>query len=89
MSTPNEHQCRPGCGACCIAPSISTPLPGHPEGKAAGVRCIHLNAELLCNLFGRKERPAACAAFHFDHQVCGTRREEALQRIQWLEIATH
>ncbi|MDP3170542.1 MAG: YkgJ family cysteine cluster protein, partial [Polaromonas sp.] len=22
--------CRPGCGACCIAPSISSPIPGMP-----------------------------------------------------------
>ncbi|MCR3872443.1 YkgJ family cysteine cluster protein, partial [Pseudomonas aeruginosa] len=26
-------QCRAGCGACCIAPSISSPLPGMPAGK--------------------------------------------------------
>lgn len=33
----NTFECRPGCGACCIAPSISSPIPGMPEGKAAGV----------------------------------------------------
>jgi hypothetical protein len=32
--------CRPGCAACCIAPSISSPIPGMPHGKPAGVRCI-------------------------------------------------
>ncbi|SFC05462.1 hypothetical protein SAMN05660443_1345 [Marinospirillum celere] len=88
MSTCDEHQCRPGCGACCIAPSISTPTPGHPQGKAAGLRCAHLNEDLLCSLFGQPERPAACAAFHFDTSVCGTERQEALQRIHWLEEAT-
>jgi Fe-S-cluster containining protein len=30
--------CRLGCGACCIAPSISSPIPGMPQGKPAGVR---------------------------------------------------
>jgi Fe-S-cluster containining protein len=25
--------CRPGCGACCIAPSIASPIPGMPQGK--------------------------------------------------------
>lgn len=25
--------CRPGCGACCIAPSITSPIPGMPHGK--------------------------------------------------------
>ncbi|MCC6439509.1 MAG: YkgJ family cysteine cluster protein, partial [Rhodanobacteraceae bacterium] len=24
--------CRSGCGACCIAPSISSPIPGMPNG---------------------------------------------------------
>ncbi|MCF5019628.1 YkgJ family cysteine cluster protein, partial [Pseudomonas lactis] len=28
-------KCREGCGACCIAPSISSPLPGMPQGKPA------------------------------------------------------
>ncbi|NBX68342.1 MAG: YkgJ family cysteine cluster protein, partial [Proteobacteria bacterium] len=36
-------ECRIGCGACCIAPSISSPLPGMPHGKPAGVRCVNLN----------------------------------------------
>ncbi|MEI0618555.1 YkgJ family cysteine cluster protein, partial [Pseudomonas aeruginosa] len=51
-------QCRAGCGACCIAPSISSPLPGMPAGKPAGVRCLHLDENHLCGLFGRPERPA-------------------------------
>ena len=38
--------CRSGCGACCIAPSITSPLPGMPQGKPAGVPCINLDAEL-------------------------------------------
>ena len=29
--------CRPHCGACCIALSISSPIPGMPAGKPAGV----------------------------------------------------
>ena len=29
--------CRDGCGACCIAPSISSPIPDMPAGKPAGV----------------------------------------------------
>ncbi|WP_114417791.1 YkgJ family cysteine cluster protein [Marinospirillum perlucidum] len=88
MSQSNEHQCRAGCGACCIAPSISTATPGHPQGKKAGLRCVHLNQELLCDLFGQAARPRACADFHFDTSVCGQQREEALDNIQWLEEAT-
>ena len=35
-------ECRVGCGARCIAPSIATPFFGMPEGKPAGVRCVHV-----------------------------------------------
>src|SRR5215468_1330965 len=53
--------CRPGCGACCIAPSISAVLPALPHGKPAGVRCPHLTADIRCALFGSPDRPAVCA----------------------------
>ena len=35
---------RANCGACCIAPSLSSPLPGMPKGKPAGVRWVQLTA---------------------------------------------
>ena len=41
-----EFSCRSGCAACCIAPSISSPIPGMPHGKPAGVRCVQLTADL-------------------------------------------
>ncbi|MBY6030380.1 YkgJ family cysteine cluster protein [Halomonas sp. DP8Y7-1] len=80
--------CRPGCGACCIAPSISSPIPGMPEGKPAGVRCVQLDSDHLCKLFGSPERPAVCARFDFDADLCGTHRDEALERITALEQMT-
>lgn len=80
--------CRPGCGACCIAPSISSPLPGMPKGKPAGERCAHLSAENLCQLFGDPRRPAVCSDFDADPEVCGDNREEAIRLIGWLEQAT-
>ncbi|TVS16520.1 MAG: YkgJ family cysteine cluster protein [Gammaproteobacteria bacterium] len=80
--------CRPGCAACCIAPSIRDPLPGMPAGKPAGMRCIHLDAELRCGLWGQPERPRVCGAFQADPDVCGSDRDDALQRIAALEIAT-
>lgn len=80
--------CRPGCGACCIAPSISSPIPGMPHGKPAGERCIQLDDDNLCRLFGDPRRPDVCARFHFDADVCGTRREEALERLELLEAST-
>ena len=45
--------CRVGCGACCIALSISSPIPGMPNGKPAGVRCVQLTPDNRCLLFGQ------------------------------------
>ncbi|WP_299494189.1 YkgJ family cysteine cluster protein [uncultured Shewanella sp.] len=80
--------CRLGCGACCIAPSISTVIPGMPEGKPAGVRCIQLNEDNLCKLFGLPERPDVCHMFAATKDVCGTNKEEAIWLINELEAAT-
>jgi Fe-S-cluster containining protein len=80
--------CRAGCGACCIAPSISSPIPGMPAGKAAGERCLHLSAENLCLLFGDPRRPAVCGSFGADPEVCGDSREEAIRLLGWWEQAT-
>ena len=80
--------CRPGCGACCIAPSISSPIPGMPNGKPAGVRCVQLDESYLCRLFDDPRRPSVCAKFHFDRELCGTNRSQALERITWLESGT-
>lgn len=30
---PSSLPCRPDCGACCTAPSITSPIPGMPDGK--------------------------------------------------------
>lgn len=81
-------ECRVGCGACCIAPSIHTPMPNMPQGKKAGERCLNLTAENLCQLFGLPERPAFCHEFQADISVCGDAQEEAIQLIGWLEGAT-
>ncbi|WP_227368197.1 YkgJ family cysteine cluster protein [Halomonas sp. M20] len=80
--------CRPGCGACCIAPSISSPIPGMPEGKPAGVRCQQLDGRNLCRLFGDPRRPLVCLRFDFDIELCGDHRDVALYRIAALEVAT-
>ncbi|MFY8177903.1 MAG: YkgJ family cysteine cluster protein, partial [Limnohabitans sp.] len=45
--------CRSGCGACCIAPSITSPLPGMPQGKPAGVPCVQLLPDMRCAVFGQ------------------------------------
>ena len=81
-------KCREGCGACCIAPSISSPLPGMPHGKPAGERCLHLSVEQLCQLFGQPERPAVCSDFKADIDVCGNDQADAINLIGWWEQMT-
>lgn len=78
--------CRPGCGACCIAPSINHPLPGMPDGKPAGVMCANLDpVSYLCRLWGTEQYPDTCRRFRAEPAVCGTSREEALVLIECLE----
>ncbi|MCG6117630.1 MAG: YkgJ family cysteine cluster protein [Aquimonas sp.] len=81
-------QCRPGCGACCIAPSISSPIPGMPQGKPAGVRCVQLDAGNRCRIFGQPERPAVCVALKPEPLMCGADSGEALAWLTELERAT-
>ena len=81
-------ECRSGCGACCIAPSINTPFYGMPEGKPAGVRCVHLLADYRCALFGLPERPTACGRFQAEPDYCGSDRFEALRILSDLEEAS-
>ncbi|WP_339488386.1 YkgJ family cysteine cluster protein [Pseudomonas sp. EL_65y_Pfl2_R95] len=81
-------KCRAGCGACCISPSISSPIPGMPDGKPAGVRCIQLDETNYCMIFGQPERPLVCSAFSADIDVCGDTREDAIRLIAWLEGST-
>ena len=80
--------CRVVCGACCIAPSITTPIPGMPHGKPAGVRCVQLMDDYRCALFGKPERPAVCVSLRPAAQMCGASREDALVYLTDLERAT-
>lgn len=81
--------CRLGCGACCIAPSITSPIPGMPKGKAAGQRCIQLDNNNLCLLFGLPERPKVCADFGAEKWVCGDSDAQAMLILSDLEKSTH
>lgn len=80
--------CRPGCAACCIAPSISSPIPGMPDGKPAGVRCIQLDAADRCRLFGDPRRPRVCGSLPPSPEMCGDDREHAIGWLARLERLT-
>lgn len=81
-------ECRVGCGACCIVPSISSFIPGMPEGKPAFVRCVQLDGGNRCLLFGRAERPAVCVSLGPNREMCGERDDEAFVRLEMLERQT-
>jgi Fe-S-cluster containining protein len=80
--------CRPRCAACCIAPSISSPIPGHPNGKPAGMRCAQLDDTERCRIFGQPERPAVCGSLQPSEIMCGDSREQAMRWLGWMEEAT-
>jgi uncharacterized protein len=80
--------CRPGCAACCVAPSISSPIPGQPRGKPAGARCAQLTADNRCQLFGRAARPAVCVSLQPSLEMCGQTAAEAYALLAALEAAT-
>lgn len=81
-------ECRVGCAACCIAISISSPIPGMPDGKPAGVRCIQLTEDNKCKLFGKPERPDVCSELHASEDMCGSTNEEAFAILTELERDT-
>ena len=84
--------CRPECGACCTAPSISSPIPGvtvvNGISKAAGVRCMHLLSDQRCAIFGHPDRPAVCSSLMPSADMCGDNREQAMLWLTTLERHT-
>jgi hypothetical protein len=80
--------CRTGCGACCIAPSISSPIPQMPDGKPAGVRCIQLNVRNQCDLFGLPTRPLFCGSLQPSLEMCGLSDLAAMHYLTELEQLT-
>lgn len=76
------------CGACCIAPSITTAIPNMPHGKPAGTRCANLNDKNECTLYGKPARPPFCIGWQPTPEVCGQGFQEAMTRINRLEQVT-
>lgn len=83
-----KYFCRENCGACCIAPSISSPIPGMPDGKPAGVPCVNLDAGMRCRIFTSPDRPMVCKSLQPSDEMCGNCREEALKYLSLLEKLT-
>jgi hypothetical protein len=59
-----------------------------PNGKPAGVRCIQLDEENRCMIFGRPERPLFCEGLQPSKEMCGETRIDAMNWLTRLEDAT-
>lgn len=80
--------CRIGCAACCIDVSISSPLPGMPDGKPAGIRCVNLNLDNGCKIHDQADYPAVCRNLTPSLEMCGISNEYAHNYLHELEIIT-
>jgi hypothetical protein len=59
-----------------------------PQGKPAGVPCAQLDEDLRCKVFGQPQRPAFCAGLKPSAEMCGDSREQALDWLTQMELAT-
>jgi Fe-S-cluster containining protein len=59
-----------------------------PHGKPAGVRCIQLGPDNLCQIFGHPQRPLVCASFQAEPGICGNDAADAVRILAWLEGET-
>lgn len=78
-------KCRVGCGACCIALSISESMPNHPNGKQAGEICKNMNPDKTCKIWGTPQYPKTCAGFKAEESWCGSNFEQAIKILKKLE----
>ena len=56
--------------------------------KPAGVRCVQLDEQDRCRIFGRPERPAVCGSLMPSEDMCGASREQAMRWLGWMERET-
>lgn len=78
-------KCRQGCGACCIVISISSSIPGMPDGKPAGVRCVNLDVENNCRIYNSNSYPQVCRDFKASPEMCGENNDFAFDYFRRLE----
>ncbi len=78
-------ECRPGCGACCIVISISSSIPGMPDGKPAGVRCVNLDENNNCRIHNTSSYPQVCRDFKASLEMCGDSNDFAFEYLTKLE----
>jgi len=57
-----------------------------PNGKPASVRCVQLDRQNSCMIFGQPERPAFCGSLQASLEMCGDNTSENPRQhaIAWL-----
>jgi hypothetical protein len=55
-----------------------------PDGKPAGVRCIHLRDDYTCAIYNDPGKPQVCSDFKAEPEFCGSSREEAMDTLSSL-----
>jgi len=59
-----------------------------PNGKPGGVRCVNLDDDNRCRIWGQPDYPKACSDFTPTLEFCGSSNEEAMRLIADFEEAT-
>jgi uncharacterized protein len=80
--------CHKNCAACCSVISISSPLPGMPNGKPAGIRCYNLTLNDLCSIHEQENYPTVCRNFQMSLETCGLEAKVAIDYLYQLEKLT-
>jgi hypothetical protein len=56
-----------------------------PDGKPAGVRCIHLMDDYRCAIYNNG-KPQVCEGFNAEEEFCGSNQEEAMRILGSLSL---
>lgn len=59
-----------------------------PYGKRAGERCIQLDSDNRCMIFGQADRPLVCSSLQPEPEMCGTSNAQAFAWLTQLEQLT-
>lgn len=62
--------------------------PGMPQGKPAGSRCVQLDDDMRCRIFGHPDRPDVCSSLQPSTELCADDREQAMTWLLKLEELT-
>lgn len=59
-----------------------------PNGKPANTRCVQLDEDDRCRIFGSAQRPVVCGSLQPSAEMCGNDRAQAIAWLSTLELLT-